>query len=88
MSTAPIRSEFVDVITDSTLLSTTTIEPLTTITTERTIVDTTSNSSSSSKSLTPQQLINQYDTLFTTPDMYQEFVKQKLHPWQNQTNFR
>jgi hypothetical protein len=69
MSTTPIKSEFIDVITDSTLLSATTTEPLTTVTTERTIVDTTSDSLSSPEPLTPQQLIDRYNTLFTTPDI-------------------
>src|ERR1700678_1117135 len=89
MSTTPIKSEFVEVITDSTLLPTANTEPLITVTTERTVVDTTSDSSSSTpESLTPQQLVNKYDTLFTTPEMYHEFVKQKLNHWKDQTEFR
>src|SRR6202522_4575227 len=89
MSTTPIKSEFVEVITDSTLLLTTNTEPLTTVTTERTVVDTTSDSSSSiPESLTPQQLVLKYDTLFTTHEMYHEFVKQKLDHWKDQTEFR
>jgi hypothetical protein len=89
MSTTPIKSEFVEVITDSTLLPTTNTEPLTTVTTERTVVDTSSDSSSSTpESLTPQQLVNKYDTLFTTHEMYHEFVKQKLDHWKDQTEFR
>ena len=89
MSDNVIKSEFVDVVTDSTLLSTTTAEPLTTVVTERTVIDVSSNSSSSTpKSLTPQQLIDQYDSLFTTPEMYQEFVKQKLDHWKDQTDLR
>src|SRR5271168_4438173 len=89
MSTTPIKSEFVEVITDSTLLPTATTEPLTTVTTERTVVDTTSDSSSSTQeSLTPQQLVNKYDTLFTTHKMYHKFVKQKLNHRKDQTEFR
>src|ERR1700678_1655624 len=89
MSTTPIKSEFVKVITDSTLLPTATTEPLTTVTTERTVVDTNSNSSSfTPESLTPQQLIEKYNPLFTTHEMYHEFVKQKLNHWKDQTDFR
>jgi hypothetical protein len=86
MTTAPIKSEFVEIITDSTLLPTTTTEPLTAVTTERTIVDITSNSSSSTPESLNQQRINKYDTLFTTPKMYREFIKQKLNHWKDQTD--
>jgi hypothetical protein len=89
MSDKLIKSKFVDVITDSTLLSTTTAEPLTTVVTERTVIDVSSNSSSSTPEyLTPQQLIDRYDSLFTTPEMYREFVKQKLDHWKDQTDLR
>jgi hypothetical protein len=90
MSTTNVKSEFVEVITDSNLLTTVTTEPLTAVTTERAIVETPSDSSSSSipESLTPRQLIDKYDHLFTTHEMYNEFIKQKLSHWKDQTEFR
>jgi hypothetical protein len=83
-----IKSEFVNVITDSTLLSTVTTEPLITVPTERAVIDITSDSSSESESLTPQKLIEPYNTVFTTPEMYKKFIKQKLTLCKDQTDFQ